>query len=128
MCEARCHSEAERVRRQTSDARCLSFNERVALMGDLTVVCRSLHSMYFRCFHPQATDQQVIDHWLRLSVEPELYVQVREKRAADGIDVLPLPMPRDIRIDTMIRRWLEFDRRQVFCEQYHESLPAVPAI
>ena len=119
MREAWSHSVEERERHW--DRRNRSMYENLALMDEMNRVQRLLHAIYVRCFYPTASDQHVVDHWLRLIVEPELYVEVREKRVKDGFDVLPLPMPNDIRIDTLIRRLLRIDGRQVFCEQYHAT-------
>jgi len=128
MREAWNHSEQERNRKSCQDVRAASLDEKCKLIDDLYRVQRSMHAKYFRCFFPAATDQEVVDHWVRLTCDPELYVAVRLRRSADGYDTLPLPIPRDIRLDAFIRRALNMERRQVFCEHYYESLPEISPV
>jgi hypothetical protein len=122
MRESWQHSPDQRSHILTVKSRELSLDDKCKLIDDMYRVQRALHAIYVRCFLPDATDQEVVDHWARITCEPELYVAVREKRAAEGYDTLPLPMPPDIRMDTLIRRLLTMERRQVFCEQYHEPV------
>jgi hypothetical protein len=114
------HSQAERDEQNVAFARGLSMSEKIGLRGDLKRTQRTLHSVYLRCFVPAASDQQVVDHWGRLTFEPALYLNVRDHRRGLGLDVLPLPGSDDIRIDALIRRLLSLESRQVFCEQYYE--------
>ena len=117
------HSNNERLELQAHASRVISLDEKLSLINDMYGIQRSLHAMYVRCFLLTATDQEVVDHWVRITFEPALYLAVRVRRAEQGFDTLPLPMPPDIRMDTLIRRLLTMERRQVFCEQYHEPVP-----
>ena len=124
MREAWYHSEEGRHHRICEDARGMSLNDKIGLIDDLYRIRRTMHAMYVQCFFPDMTDQQIVDHWARMTFDPDLYVAVRQHRIADGYDVLPLPMPVDMRLDRLIRRLLDMEARQVFCEQYHEPVPA----
>jgi hypothetical protein len=43
---------------------------------------RTLHEMGFRQRRPDATGEEVVDDWMKLTLEPELYRKVRE--SVDG--------------------------------------------
>jgi hypothetical protein len=128
MREAWNHSADERDRWCARENRKLSFHEKIKQMEDLTRITRSMHAIYIRCFYANATQQQVVDHWLRMTLEPALYVEVRLRRLQLDFDVLPLPLPADVRIDALIRSLLTLERRQVFCEQYYELESSTAAV
>lgn len=43
---------------------------------------RDLHEMGYRQGHPDATPEEVVDDWMRLTLEPKLYQEVR--KSIDG--------------------------------------------
>ena len=47
-------------------------------LGDLYRTARLLHEAGVRLRNPTATDRDVVEDWLRMTLEPELFQQVRE--------------------------------------------------
>jgi len=39
---------------------------------------RDLREMGYRQRHPDATPEEIVDDWMKLTIEPELYRQMRE--------------------------------------------------
>jgi hypothetical protein len=72
--------EAERVLIEIS--RNMSMQDKWRRLQSLYRTGRTLHEMGFRQRRPRATPEEVVDDWMKLTLEPELYQKVRE--SVDG--------------------------------------------
>ena len=63
----------------------MSIEDKWRRLQSLYRTGRTLHEMGFRLRHPNATHEDVVDDWMKLTLEPNVYCQVRE--SIDG----PLP-------------------------------------
>lgn len=68
--------DAERVLNDV--LRRMSIGDKSRRLEDLYQTGRVLHEAGFRQRSPNATAQAVVDDWMRLTLEPELYRKVRE--------------------------------------------------
>jgi hypothetical protein len=68
--------EAERV--LIDIHRRMSVADKWKRLEDLYRTGRQLHEMGFRQRRPHATPEEVVDDWMRLTLDPELYRHVRE--------------------------------------------------
>lgn len=60
----------------------MSMQDRWRRLQNLYRTGRNLHEMGFRQRRPDATPEEVVDDWMRLTLEPELYREVR--KSIDG--------------------------------------------
>lgn len=67
--------EAERVLIEIY--RKMSMQEKWQRLQGLYRTGRDLHEMGYRQQHPDASPEEVVDDWMRLTLEPERYRQVR---------------------------------------------------
>ena len=68
-------SDAEQTHSAT-EYRKMSFEESIQLTGDIYLVERALFAIGFRCLHPDATDQEVVDGYMKVTLDPDLYAAV----------------------------------------------------
>ena len=73
-------SEAQRV--LIDICRNMSMGDKWRRLQSLYRTGRDLHEMGFRQRRPDATPAEVVDDWMRLTLDPELYREVR--KSIDG--------------------------------------------
>lgn len=69
-------SEAERV--LIDIFRRMSMQDKWRRLQSLYRTGRTLHEMGFRQRHPNASQEEIVDDWMKLTLEPQLYRNVRE--------------------------------------------------
>jgi hypothetical protein len=67
--------EAERVLIEIF--RKMSIDDKWRRLQSLYRTGRSLHEMGYRQRYPDATPEEIVDDWMRLTLEPEVYHEVR---------------------------------------------------
>lgn len=72
--------EAERV--QITIYRNMSMEGKWRTLQSLYRTGRELHEMGYRQRHPDATPEELVDDWMRLTLGPEIYCEVR--KSIDG--------------------------------------------
>jgi hypothetical protein len=56
----------------------MSMQDKWRRLQSLYRTGRTLHEMGFRQRRPDATPQEVVDDWMKLTLEPDVYRKVRE--------------------------------------------------
>jgi hypothetical protein len=55
----------------------MSMQDRWLRLESLYRTGRNLHEMGYRQRRPDATPQEIVDDWMRMTLEPQLYCEVR---------------------------------------------------
>jgi hypothetical protein len=72
--------EAQRIHLEVY--RRMPIGEKWLRLGEMCQMGRMLAEVGFRSRHPNATDEEVLDNWFALTLEPDLLQAVREHRHA----------------------------------------------
>ena len=70
--------EAEQVWRDIF--RTMSTAQKGRILGEMWHTAKSLHAAGMRNENPPVTEQEILDHWLQVTLEPSLYQELREAR------------------------------------------------
>lgn len=83
------HNQEARVRQAINDTAAEAEHLLIAIFRDMSIedkwrrlqslyrTGRDLHEMGYRQRRPDATPQEVVDDWMRLTLDPQLYREIR---------------------------------------------------